>query len=204
MTRYTTIIHTWTAVGLLRAPREYNLHGLFPSLDWAPLWPHPISMHLVATPNPVPNCLLQRFKFHPNSFWYLGDFSLMYKQTSQQRYNIYGTHVYTTYQHWYSHSSFYTSSIFLGRLAVLHSLCPLHLELVTRHLLYTLGQMSQVILYIGPNIQFKEVCKSTLRWFNKHIFSVFISTKHILEMRYILWTQLYLNSQRNILYRRYM
>jgi hypothetical protein len=65
---------------LLRAPREYVLHGLVLGLDWAPLWPHPISMHLVATPNPVSCCLLQRFKFHPNVFYYLGGFSLMYKQ----------------------------------------------------------------------------------------------------------------------------
>ncbi len=87
------IIHTWT--GLLRAPREYVLHGLILGLNWAPLWPHPISMHLVATPNPVSCCLLQRLKFHPNVFCYLGGFSLMYNQTSQQRYTIHGTHVYT-------------------------------------------------------------------------------------------------------------
>ncbi len=44
--------YTYLNSGLLRAPREYVLHGLVPGSDWAPLWPHPISMHLVATPNP--------------------------------------------------------------------------------------------------------------------------------------------------------
>ncbi len=70
-------------------------HGLNPAL----------SMHLVATPNPVYNCLWQWVKFHPNVFCYLGGFSLMYKQTSQQRYMIQGTHLYTSHCYYYSCSS---------------------------------------------------------------------------------------------------
>ncbi len=49
---------------LLEAPREYVLQGLYPGLNWAPFWPLPMSMHLVATPNPVSCCLLQRVRFH--------------------------------------------------------------------------------------------------------------------------------------------
>ncbi len=57
--------YTYLNSSLLRAPREYVLHGLVPGLDWASIWPHSMSMHLVATPNPVSCCLLQGFKFHP-------------------------------------------------------------------------------------------------------------------------------------------
>jgi hypothetical protein len=87
-------VHTWTAVFFFKAPCEYVLHGLVPGIGWTPFWPLLMSMHLVATPNPVSSCLLQRFKFHPNVFCYLGGFSRMYKQTSQQRYTIQSTHVY--------------------------------------------------------------------------------------------------------------
>jgi hypothetical protein len=31
---------TYLNSGLLRAPREYVLHGLVPGLDWASFWPH--------------------------------------------------------------------------------------------------------------------------------------------------------------------
>jgi hypothetical protein len=70
---------TYLNSGFLRTPCEYVLHGLVLGFDWAPLWPYPISKHPVATPNPVSCFLLQRFKFHPNVFCYLGGFSLMYK-----------------------------------------------------------------------------------------------------------------------------
>ncbi len=49
--------YTYLNSGLLWAPREYVLHGLVLGLDWAPLWPHPISMHLVAMANSVSCCL---------------------------------------------------------------------------------------------------------------------------------------------------
>ncbi len=49
---------------LLEAPREYVLHGLVPGLNFAPFWPPPLSMHLVAMPSPVSFCLLQRVRFH--------------------------------------------------------------------------------------------------------------------------------------------
>ncbi len=55
---------TYLNGGLLGAPREYVLHGLVPGLNWAPLWPHPMSMHLVTTPSSVSCFLLHRFKFH--------------------------------------------------------------------------------------------------------------------------------------------
>jgi hypothetical protein len=54
---------TYLNSGLLEAPCEYVLHGLVPGLNWAPFWPLPMSMHLVATPSPVSCCLLQQFKF---------------------------------------------------------------------------------------------------------------------------------------------
>jgi hypothetical protein len=56
-------VHTWTAV-FLKHPCDYVLHGLVPGLNWAPFWPLPMSMHLVAMPSPVSCCLLQRVKFH--------------------------------------------------------------------------------------------------------------------------------------------
>ncbi len=59
----TQCYYTYLNSGLLKAPRKYVIHGLVPSSNWAPLWPHPSSMHLVATPA-VSCCLLQRFKFH--------------------------------------------------------------------------------------------------------------------------------------------
>ncbi len=56
--------YTYLNSDLLEAPCEYILHGLIPSLNWAPFWPHPMSMHLVATASSISCCLLQRFKFH--------------------------------------------------------------------------------------------------------------------------------------------
>ncbi len=104
--RYRAIVHngrcTYLNSGLLVAPREYVFHGLVPGVYWAYLWPPLTSMHLVATPNPVYNCLWQRFKFHPNVFCYLGGFSLMYKETSLQRYIIQGTHLYSSHYYYYS------------------------------------------------------------------------------------------------------
>ncbi len=64
--------------GLLMAPRKYILHSLVLGIDWTPFWPLLMSMHLVATPNSVSNCLWRWFKFHPNVSCYLGGFSLMY------------------------------------------------------------------------------------------------------------------------------
>jgi hypothetical protein len=98
--------YTYLNSGLLKAPRKNVLHGLIPGLT--PFWPHPPSMHLVATPTPVSCCLLQGFKIHPNITTTLHDTC---------------THVHHTSIT--IHSSSYTSSIFLGRLAVLHLLCPL-------------------------------------------------------------------------------
>jgi hypothetical protein len=40
--------------------------------------------------------------FTPSTFYYLGGFSLMYKETSQQHYTTHGTYVYTSHQHYYS------------------------------------------------------------------------------------------------------
>jgi hypothetical protein len=40
---------TYLNSGLLEAPHEYILRGLIPGLNWAPFWPLPMSMHLVAT-----------------------------------------------------------------------------------------------------------------------------------------------------------
>jgi hypothetical protein len=65
---------------------------------------------------------------HPNIFCYLGGFSLMYKLTSQQRYTIWA-HIYIHLTSTTIQVLLYTSSILLDRLAVLHSLCPLHLPL---------------------------------------------------------------------------
>jgi hypothetical protein len=98
-------MYTYLNSGLLVAPREYVLHGLVPGMYWAHLWPLLMSMHLVATPNPVYNCLWQQFKFLPNVFCYLDGFSLMYKWTSQQWYMIQGTHLSTSHYYYYSCSS---------------------------------------------------------------------------------------------------
>ncbi len=49
---------------LLEAPREYVLDGLVPFLNRVPFWPLPLSMHLVAMPNPVFCCLLQCARHH--------------------------------------------------------------------------------------------------------------------------------------------
>jgi hypothetical protein len=61
---HTMITCTYLNSHLLEAPREYVLHGLVPGLNWAPFWPLPLSMHLVATPNPVSCCLLCWVGFH--------------------------------------------------------------------------------------------------------------------------------------------
>ncbi len=53
---------------LLEAPREYVLHDLVPGLNWVPFWPLPLSMHLVAMPNPVSYCLLSGSGFTPDAF----------------------------------------------------------------------------------------------------------------------------------------
>ncbi len=61
-----TITHNYSTYlnsGLLEAPREDVLHGLVPGLNWAPLWPLPMTMHLVATSSSVSCCFLQWFKF---------------------------------------------------------------------------------------------------------------------------------------------
>ncbi len=47
------------------APREYVLHGLILGIDWAPFWPLLASMYLVATPNPVFNCILTTVQVSP-------------------------------------------------------------------------------------------------------------------------------------------
>ncbi len=63
------------------------------------------------------------------------------------------------------------------------------LKLVTRH-----------ILYIEPNIILKDVCISTLRWFNKHIFWSCFMRLLLYCLQDIVWAYLYLKSQRKILW----
>ncbi len=108
---------TYLNRGLLEASREYVLHGLVPGLNWAPFWPPPMSMHLVATPSPVSCCLLQRVKFHTYrlllSGWLLTNVQVNITTTLHDtRY----TYIYITSALLFI-SSFYTSSILLGRLA---------------------------------------------------------------------------------------
>ncbi len=83
---YRTTMHnrqcTYLNSNLLMAHHEYVLHGLVPGMYWAHLWPLLMSMHLVATANPLYNCLWQRLKFHLNVFCCLCGFSLMNKQGS--------------------------------------------------------------------------------------------------------------------------
>jgi hypothetical protein len=64
ITRWRTHNNYCTYLNILEAPREYVLHGLVPSLNWAPFWPLSMRMHLVAMPSPVSYCLLQQVKFH--------------------------------------------------------------------------------------------------------------------------------------------
>ncbi len=87
---------TYLNSSLLVAPLEYVLHGLVLGIDWTLFWPLLMSMHLVATPNPVSNCLWWRFKFHPNVFCYLGGFSLMYIKHTTTLYNTGHTRTYIT------------------------------------------------------------------------------------------------------------
>ncbi len=129
---YRTIMHnsqcTYLNSGLLVAPSEYVLHGLALGVYWTRLWPLLTSMHLVATPDPVYSCLWQRFKFHPNVFCSLGGFSLMYVQVNitTTKYDTWRTLIYITLQLPFIHIILlHTSSILLGRLAVLRSLCLL-------------------------------------------------------------------------------
>jgi hypothetical protein len=124
--------YTYLNSGLLRAPREYVLHGLVPGLDWASIWPHSMSMHLVATPNPVSCCLLQGFKFHPClllSGWLLTNVQVNITTTLHDTCH---TCIYITIVLLFI-SSFYTSSMFLGRLAVLHALRTLQLSPCLSH-----------------------------------------------------------------------
>jgi hypothetical protein len=114
---------TYLNSSLLVIPCEYVLHGLVLGIDWTPFWPLLTSIHLVATANPVFNCLWHRFKFHPNVFCYLVGFSRMSSKhhNDATRYRAHSIH-HTSIT---IHVLLYTSSILLGRLAVLHSLCPL-------------------------------------------------------------------------------
>ncbi len=117
---------TYLNNGLLEAPREYVLHGLVPGLNWAPFWPLPMSMHLVASPSPVSGCLLQRFKFHTQrlllSGWLLTDVQVDITTTLHDAWH---TCIYITLALLFILSS-YTSSILLGRLAVPDSYLLLH------------------------------------------------------------------------------
>ncbi len=113
--------YTYLNSGLLEAPCEYVLHGLIPGLNWAPFWPHPMSMHLVATPSSVSCCLSQRFKFHTQrlllSGWLLTNVQVNITTTLHDTWH---TCIYITLVLLFI-SSFYTSSIFLGRLAAPNS-----------------------------------------------------------------------------------
>jgi hypothetical protein len=108
---------TYLNSGLLEAPREYVLHGLIPGLNWASYWPLPMSMHLVATPSPVSCCLLQQVKFHNYRFllsgWLLTNVQVNITTTIHDTWH---TCIYITSALLFI-SSFYTSSILLGRLA---------------------------------------------------------------------------------------
>jgi hypothetical protein len=108
---------TYLNSGFLEAPREYVLQGLVPGLSWAPFRPLPMSMHLVATPNPVSCCLLQWFKFHTYclllSGWLLTNVQVNIITTLH---NIWHISIYITSALLFI-SSFYTSSILLGRQA---------------------------------------------------------------------------------------
>jgi hypothetical protein len=70
---------TYLNSGLLEATRECVLHGLVPGLNWAPFWPLPMSMHLVATPAQYLDVSCNRPSFIPSVFCFLGGFSLIYK-----------------------------------------------------------------------------------------------------------------------------
>ncbi len=114
--------YTYLNSDLLKVPRKYVLHGLVPSSNWAPLWPYPMSM-----PRPAGICcLLQLFKFHTQclllSGWLLTNIQVNIITTLH---DIGHTCIYITWVLLFI-SSFYTSSIFLGRLAALHSFRLLH------------------------------------------------------------------------------
>ncbi len=107
---------TYLNSGLLEAPHEYVRHGLVPGLNWASFWPLPMSMHLVAMPSPVSCCLLQQFKFLL-SWWLLTNVQVNITTTLHDTWH---TCIYITLALQFI-SSFYTSSVFLGRLALLDS-----------------------------------------------------------------------------------
>jgi hypothetical protein len=123
--KYKTAMHdnycTYLNSGLLEAPHEYVLHGLVPGLNWALFWPHPMSMHLVATPSSVSCCLFQQIKFHTQrtllSGWLLTNVQVNITTTL---YDTWYTSIYITLVLLFI-SSIYTSSIFLGRLAAPNS-----------------------------------------------------------------------------------
>ncbi len=115
---------TYLNSSLLEAPREYVLHGLIPGLNWASFWPHPMSMHLVATPSSVSCCLLQLFKFHTQrlllSGWLLTNVQV---NVTTMLHDTWHTCIYITIILLFTPS--YTSSILLGMLAVPDSYCLL-------------------------------------------------------------------------------
>ncbi len=140
---------TFLNSGLLEAPREYVLHGLVPGLNWAPFWPLPMSMHLVAMPSSVSCCLLQRFKFHTQrlllSGWLLTNVQVNITTTLHDTWH---TCIYIRVALLFV-TSLYTSSILLGRLAVpdsyslLHS-CP---NLINHVHIITVGFLSILSFY---------------------------------------------------------
>ncbi len=121
---------TYLNSSLLMAPREYVLHGLNPGLYWTHIGPLLTRMHLVATPNLVYNCLWQRFKFSPQglllSGWLLTNVQV---NITTAIYDTGHTLISITLCITTIHVLLYTSSILLGKLAVLHSLCPLQIYL---------------------------------------------------------------------------
>ncbi len=78
------------------------LHGLIPGLNWAPFWPLPMSMHLVAMPGPVSCFLLQRVGFHTLrlllSGWLLTNVQV---NITTMLHGI-CAHMYSSHQHYYS------------------------------------------------------------------------------------------------------
>ncbi len=147
---YISYVHTWTAVFLRHLA---NTSFMPPGIDLTLFWPLLMSMHPVATPNPVSSCLLQWLKFHPNIFCYLGGFSPMYKQTSQQRHMIQGTHIYITLALLFIFF-FLHSFHFPGQAGCPHSLRPLHLGIqfslcqVVFHPPYSIGIVGYFFLKV--------------------------------------------------------
>ncbi len=130
----------------LVAPLEYVLHGLAWGTYWAHIWPFLGACILLPCP---PRCITvydNGSSFTPTT----SATTVAYHYRTSKHHNNdiwYRAHTYIHHTSTTIHVLLYTSSILLGRLAVLHSLCLLQLYIYIYIDIYTYIYLHLFILY---------------------------------------------------------